>query len=83
MELVPQLLLVVVIVILAGPQVQRVPDEERILSNIQICMDVSSSMSVDGRYQMARKPWKSLSIRARAMRLASPCLVLSKFAGRR
>lgn len=55
MELVPQLLLAVVIVILAGPQVQRVPDEERILSNIQICMDVSGSMSVDGRYQMAKK----------------------------
>lgn len=55
MELVPQLLLAVVIVILAGPQVQRIPDEERILSNIQICMDVSASMSVDGRYQMAKK----------------------------
>lgn len=55
MELVPQLLMAVVICVLAGPQVQRVPSEERILSNIQICMDVSASMSVDNRYQMARK----------------------------
>lgn len=55
MELVPQLIVAIVICILAGPQVQRVPDEERILSNIQICMDVSASMSVDNRYQMAKK----------------------------
>lgn len=54
-ELIPQLVAAVVIVILAGPQVQRVPSDERIMSNIQICMDVSSSMSVDNRYQMAKK----------------------------
>ncbi len=55
LELVPQLIAAVVICILAGPQVQRVPSEERILSNIQICMDVSASMSVDNRYTMAKK----------------------------
>ncbi len=54
-ELIPQILMAIVICVLAGPQVQRVPSEERILSNIQICMDVSASMSVDNRYQMAKK----------------------------
>lgn len=54
-ELVPQLILAVAVVILAGPQVQRIPKEERVLSNILICMDVSASMSVDNRYEMARK----------------------------
>lgn len=53
-ELVPQAILAITIVILAGPQVQRVPKEERILSNISICFDVSSSMTTDNRYEMAK-----------------------------
>ncbi len=54
-ELVPQAILAITIVILAGPQVQRVPQEERVLSNISICFDVSSSMTTDNRYEMAKK----------------------------
>ena len=54
-ELIPAMLLSVIILMVAGPQVQRVPREERVLTNIQICMDVSGSMSVDNRYQMAKK----------------------------
>ena len=54
-ELIPAMLLSVIIMMVAGPQVQRVPREERVLTNIQICMDVSGSMSVDNRYQMAKK----------------------------
>ncbi len=54
-ELMPSLLLAVIITILAEPQVQRVPREERVLSNILICMDVSASMSSDNRYEMAKR----------------------------
>ena len=54
-ELIPAMLLAVIITILAGPQVQRVPREERVLTNIQICMDVSSSMSTDNRFEMAKR----------------------------
>ncbi len=54
-ELIPAMLLSVIILIVAGPQLQRVPREERVLTNIQICMDVSGSMSMDNRYQMAKK----------------------------
>lgn len=54
-ELIPQFIAAAAIVMLAGPQVQRVPSEERIMSNIQICLDVSASMSMDNRYQMAKK----------------------------
>jgi Ca-activated chloride channel family protein len=53
-DLVPALLLAVVLVILARPQVLRLPKEERILTNIQICMDVSGSMTADNRYGMAK-----------------------------
>ena len=54
-ELIPQAILAIAIVILAGPQVQRVPKEERVLSNISICFDVSASMTTDNRYEMAKK----------------------------
>jgi len=54
-ELIPSLLLSVIILMVAGPQIQRIPREERVLTNIQICMDVSRSMSMDNRYQMAKK----------------------------
>ena len=54
-EIIPALLLAVILLIVAVPQVQRVPREERVLTNIQICMDVSGSMSMDNRYQMAKK----------------------------
>ncbi len=54
-ELIPAMLLAVIILMVAGPQVQRIPREERVLTNIQICMDVSGSMSIDNRYPMAKK----------------------------
>ncbi len=54
-ELIPALLLAVILLMIAGPQVQQVPREERVLTNIQICMDVSRSMATDNRYAMARK----------------------------
>jgi len=54
-EMVPALLLAAAIVALAGPQVLRRPTEQRVLSNIQICFDVSGSMTVEDRYGMARQ----------------------------
>lgn len=41
----PLLVLAVAVVILAGPQILKQPRRERLLTNIQICMDVSGSMS--------------------------------------
>jgi Ca-activated chloride channel homolog len=55
LELVPQALFAITILILAKPQTLQVPSEERILSNISICMDVSFSMATDNRYQMAKQ----------------------------
>jgi Ca-activated chloride channel homolog len=42
------------IVMLARPQMLKQPRAERLLTNVQICMDVSGSMS-GGRYRMASK----------------------------
>lgn len=53
-ETVPLLLLAVAIVLLARPQMMKQPRAERSLTNIEICMDVSGSMSGD-RYRMASK----------------------------
>ncbi|MEM9065198.1 MAG: vWA domain-containing protein [Planctomycetota bacterium] len=52
-ELVPAVLLAISIVLLARPQTLRVPTQERVLTNIQICLDVSGSMDWEGRYEMA------------------------------
>ncbi len=53
-DAVPLLVMAGAIVVLAGPQVLKQPRRERLLTNIQICMDVSGSMS--GRnYEIARK----------------------------
>ena len=53
-DLVPLALLAVAILVLAGPQTLQQPKRERSLTNIQICLDVSGSMS--GRnYQLASK----------------------------
>lgn len=60
-EVVPALLLAIVVLILARPQVLRVPEEERILTNIQICMDVSGSMAADNRYEMAKDAIESFT----------------------
>lgn len=53
-EVVPLLLLAVAIVMLAGPQMLKQPRAERLLTNIQICMDVSGSMT-GSRYLLASK----------------------------
>jgi len=53
-EILPAVLLAIALLILARPQVLRVPEQQRVLTNIQICLDVSGSMTVGGRYQAAR-----------------------------
>jgi Ca-activated chloride channel family protein len=59
-DLAPLLLLATAIIILAGPQRLKQPKRERLLSNIQFCMDVSGSMS-GPRYQMAREAIESFT----------------------
>ncbi|HXG09962.1 MAG TPA: vWA domain-containing protein, partial [Gemmataceae bacterium] len=58
-ESLPPLLLAVVIVLLAGPQQLGEPKEKRVLTNIELCLDVSGSMTApfgDGtRYDAAMK----------------------------
>ena len=51
-EVVPLLVLAAAVVILAGPQMLKQPKGERSLTNIQICLDVSRSMS-GARYRNA------------------------------
>jgi Ca-activated chloride channel family protein len=51
-EVVPLVLLAAAIVMLAGPQMLKQPRSERLLTNIQLCLDVSGSMS-GPRYRMA------------------------------
>ncbi|MFT3686873.1 MAG: vWA domain-containing protein [Phycisphaerales bacterium] len=53
-EVVPLLLLAAALVMLAGPQTLQKPRAERLLTNIQIALDVSGSMS-GPRYRMASK----------------------------
>ncbi len=53
-EVVPLLLLAVALVMMAGPQTMKKPKAERLLTNIQIALDVSGSMS-GPRYRMASK----------------------------
>ena len=53
-ELVAPILLGIVLVILARPQVLRVPEEKRVLTNIQVCLDVSGSMGGENRYESAK-----------------------------
>jgi Ca-activated chloride channel family protein len=50
----PAIALIGVVFILAGPQVLRRPADQRVLTNIQFCFDVSGSMSSGRRYEMAR-----------------------------
>jgi Ca-activated chloride channel family protein len=49
----PAIALMAVVCMLAGPQVLRRPTQQRVLTNIQFLMDVSGSMSVGNRYDMA------------------------------
>lgn len=59
-DTVPLLLLSACIVMLAGPQMLKAPKAERLLTNIQLCLDVSGSMS-GPRYQMASKAIKDFT----------------------
>lgn len=59
-ELAPLGLLCVVITMLAGPKLMQQPKKERLLSNIQLCLDVSGSMSGD-RYELASKAIKDFT----------------------
>jgi len=56
----PLLLLAAALLILAGPQMLKQPKKERLLSNIQFCMDVSGSM-IGPRYDMAREAIESFT----------------------
>ncbi|MDG2030678.1 MAG: VWA domain-containing protein [Phycisphaerales bacterium] len=49
----PAIVLIGVICMLAGPQVLRRPSDQRVLTNIQFCLDVSGSMTAGNRYEMA------------------------------
>ncbi|MDP6986970.1 MAG: VWA domain-containing protein [Phycisphaerales bacterium] len=52
-DMAPAIILAAAVIILAGPQVLRRPQDERVLKNIQFCVDVSGSMTSDNRYKMA------------------------------
>tara|TARA_R110002073_G_scaffold59094_6_gene149230 strand:+ start:1705 stop:2754 length:1050 start_codon:yes stop_codon:yes gene_type:complete len=56
-ELLPAVMLAVAVVLIARPQVLRVPEQDRVATHITVCMDVSGSMSVgmgeQNRYESA------------------------------
>lgn len=54
-DLIPTALLALAILIAAGPQILRQPKNKRELTNIQICLDVSGSMSMGDRYGLAKE----------------------------
>ncbi len=58
------LLLAAAVIILAGPQTMQQPKSARALTNIQFCLDVSGSMTMEDRYPKARKAIEEF-IRAR------------------
>lgn len=60
-DLVPIILLSIGIVLASGPQVLRQPNNKRELTNIQICLDVSGSMTMDDRYGMAKEAIESFT----------------------
>jgi Ca-activated chloride channel family protein len=57
MESMPPLLLAVAIILLAGPQRPGEPRDKRVLTNIELCLDVSGSMTIPfgegARYDVA------------------------------
>lgn len=62
-ECVPPLLLAAAIAILAGPQRLQAPKDARELTNIQFCLDVSGSMAVEDRYDMAKEAVEQFVLR--------------------
>jgi Ca-activated chloride channel homolog len=63
--LLPSLILLIVICILAGPKIKGKPEDEKIISNIQICLDSSGSMRANfggkNRYEVAMGAVKSFT----------------------
>jgi len=61
----PSLLLIIVIFILAGPKIKGKPEDEKIISNIQICLDSSGSMRANfggkNRYEVAMQAVKEFT----------------------
>ncbi len=53
-ECAPALLLATALIILAGPHTMQQPKNARQLTNIQFCLDVSGSMTMEDRYPKAR-----------------------------
>ncbi|MDG2424327.1 MAG: VWA domain-containing protein [Phycisphaerales bacterium] len=49
----PAIILLAAICILAGPQILRTPNQQRVLTNIQFALDISGSMNSGNRYEMA------------------------------
>jgi Ca-activated chloride channel family protein len=47
-QMFPQFLLAIAIVILAGPQKPGVPEDEKVMKNINFCLDISGSMRSGG-----------------------------------
>jgi len=61
-DMLPALVAAAALLLLARPQVLRVPREDRVLTHIQICMDVSGSMSSGDRYQMAAEAIRTFTL---------------------
>ncbi|MDD7985639.1 VWA domain-containing protein [Lentisphaera marina] len=61
----PSLILLVVICLLAGPKIKGKPEDEKIISNIQICLDSSGSMRANfggkNRYEVAMSAVKNFT----------------------
>lgn len=64
-ELLPALLLAVAVVLIARPQVLKVPEQDRVATHITVCMDVSGSMGVgmgdQNRYESAAEAIESFT----------------------
>jgi Ca-activated chloride channel family protein len=64
-SMMPALILVVIACILAGPKKQGKPEQEKVLSNIQFCLDASGSMNAmlgnETRYDVAMKAIKKFT----------------------
>jgi len=68
-QMFPQFLMVVAIVILAGPQKPSIPEDDKVMNNIIFCLDISGSMrsSMTGgnkdstRYEMAREAMREFT----------------------
>lgn len=64
-ELLPAVILAVAVILVARPQILRVPEQGRVATHITVCMDVSGSMSIgmggQSRYESAVEAIKSFT----------------------